>query len=177
MNILQKLRGGGQKPIKANVWEIFLSWLGSLLGIGLIVLLDVLCIHSGFTPLLIAPFGASAVLIFGLIRSPLAQPRNLVAGHIVSAFVGVTCAHLPTPLCFNAALSVATAIAFMHATGTLHPPGGATALTAVIGGENIRELGYMYVLMPCALGACILLFVALLFNNLAKNRQYPLYWW
>jgi CBS-domain-containing membrane protein len=75
-----------------------------------------------------------------------------------------------------ASVSVATAIAVMHATKILHPPGGATALIAVIGSQKIHSLGYLYVLVPAGLGAAIMLLIALLVNNIPKNRRYPEYW-
>ncbi|MBQ7608948.1 MAG: HPP family protein [Desulfovibrionaceae bacterium] len=178
MNYFQKMRGGGTRPPRAGASEILLSWLGAAIAIALIGLLDHALMDPLHANLLIGSFGASAVLAFGAIRSPLAQPRNLVGGHVVSAFVGVTCASLlPSPIWLTAALAVATAIALMHMTETLHPPGGATALIAVIGGEQVRALGYTYVFLPCLLGSCIMLLLAVLFNNLAKNRKYPLYWW
>ena len=65
----------------------------------------------------------------------------------------------------------------MHATQTLHPPGGATALIAVIGGEGIRQLGYWYVLVPCLLGAVFMLVIALIVNNIPRSRRYPIFWW
>ena len=90
--------------------------------------------------MIIGSFGASAVLIYGAIKSPLAQPRNLIGGHILSAVVGVASYQLfHAHLWFASAVAVATAIAVMHATKTLHPPGGATALIAVIGGEKIHN--------------------------------------
>jgi CBS-domain-containing membrane protein len=64
----------------------------------------------------------------------------------------------------------------MHVTKTLHPPGGATALIAVIGSQKIHTLGYLYVLIPAGLGAVIMLLIALLVNNIPKNRRYPEYW-
>jgi CBS-domain-containing membrane protein len=73
-------------------------------------------------------------------------------------------------------LAVATAIAVMHATKTLHPPGGATALIAVIGSQKIHDLGYLYAIIPAATGALIMLAVALLINNIPKNRRYPQFW-
>jgi CBS-domain-containing membrane protein len=76
-----------------------------------------------------------------------------------------------------AAFGVATAIAVMHATKTLHPPGGATALIAVIGGDKIHELGFLYAVIPVAAGVAIMLCVALVFNNIPRNRRYPEFWW
>jgi len=127
--------------------------------------------------LIIGSFGASAVLVYGAIKSPLAQPRNLIGGHIISGFVGVACYQLfGDVIWMAAALGVSLAIVAMLATKTVHPPGGATALIAVIGGKKIHDLGFLYVLLPAGAGALILLIVALLVNNLSKNRKYPEYW-
>ena len=124
--------------------------------------------------LVIGSFGASAVLIYGAVDSPLAQPRNLLGGHIFSALVGVIAFQLfSEQIWFAAPLAVATAIAMMQLTDTLHPPGGATALIAVIGGEQIHQLGYLYVFFPVATGAVLMLFVALLVNHIAPGRTYP----
>jgi CBS-domain-containing membrane protein len=127
--------------------------------------------------LIIGSFGASAVLVFGAIKSPLAQPPNLIGGHLISALIGVTAFKLLHPwMWLAAAVGVATAIAAMHATKTLHPPGGATALIAVIGGEKIHNLGYLYALVPVTAGAAVLLLVALIVNNIPKTRRYPEFW-
>ncbi|MBM3223849.1 MAG: HPP family protein, partial [Candidatus Tectomicrobia bacterium] len=110
--------------------------------------------------------------------SPFAQPRNLVGGHVISGLIGVLCYQVyGQHLWVAEALAVSLAIVAMLLTRTLHPPGGATALIAVIGGEKIRALGLLYPLMPAGLGAMILLLIGLLANNLAAHREYPLYWW
>jgi len=99
--------------------------------------------------LLIGSFGASAVLVYGAIKSPLAQPRNLIGGHVISGLVGVACWQVfGATLWVAAALAVSLAIVAMLATKTLHPPGGATALIAVIGGAKIHELGFLYAFIP-----------------------------
>jgi len=127
--------------------------------------------------MIIGSFCASAVLIYGAIRSPLAQPRNLMGGHIISALIGVAAYNvLGTHVWLAAAVAVATAIAVMHATKTLHPPGGATALIAVIGSQKIHDLGYLYALVPVGAGAAIMLAVALVVNNIFKERRYPEFW-
>ena len=74
-------------------------------------------------------------------------------------------------------LELETAIALMHATRTLHPPGGATALIAVIGSPDVHALGFLYVLVPCTLAPLVLLAVALVVNNLPRFRRYPEYWY
>lgn len=151
------------------------TFLGSFSGIALLSLLhsDRFTLHDSV--FLLASFGASAVLIFGVINSPLAQPRNLVGGHILSALVGVTVHQLiPGELWLASALSVSLSIVLMQMTKTLHPPGGATALLANIGSEKILSLGYWYVLSPVLSGALILLVVAIFFNNRTSYRSYPL---
>ena len=127
--------------------------------------------------LLIGSFGASAVLVYGAAKSPLAQPRNLVGGHIISGIIGVACYRwCGEPVWVAAALAVSLAIAAMLVTRTLHPPGGATALIAVIGGDKVCKLGFLYPFIPVGLGALILLIVGLLVNNASKNRRYPEFW-
>lgn len=154
--------------------EHFWSFLGAFIGIGLIAYLQSLHLPPLENIFLIGSFGASAVLVYGAIQSPLAQPRNLIGGHVVSALVGVTVAKiLPDIIWLTAPLAVATSIVAMQVTRSLHPPGGATALIAVSGGTKIAELGYLYVLTPVFSGALILLGVALIFNNITKKRHYP----
>ncbi|MDW8002744.1 MAG: HPP family protein [Deltaproteobacteria bacterium] len=109
-------------------------------------------------------------------KSPLAHPRNLIGGYVISSIVGVLAQKLFVDPVIAAPLAVATATLCMHLTRTLHPPGGATALIAVIGGRKIHELGFLYVLIPSLAGAIILLVVALLVNNLSPHRSYPEYW-
>jgi CBS domain-containing membrane protein len=154
--------------------EHFWSFLGAFIGIGLIAYIQSLQFPPLENVFLIGSFGASAVLVYGAIQSPLAQPRNLIGGHVVSAIVGVTVAKvMPDIIWLTAPLAVATSIVAMQITRSLHPPGGATALIAVSGGTKIAELGYLYVITPVFSGALILLLVALIFNNITKKRHYP----
>jgi CBS-domain-containing membrane protein len=160
-------------PNKIRFSEILWSWVGAFLGISLLSYLHFNIVTELDHVLLIGSFGASAVLIYGAISSPLAQPRNLLGGHMFSAFIGVTSYRLfPGQLWFASAFSVATAIAVMQLTRTVHPPGGASALIAVIGSERIHSLGYWYVFVPVGVGALIMLCVALIVNKVA-NRKYP----
>jgi CBS-domain-containing membrane protein len=99
-----------------------------------------------------------------------------MGGHFFSALVGVTCYQLVHPPWLAAALAVSLAIVLMHLLRCLHPPGGATALIAVIGSAKVHALGYLYALVPAALGALIMLLIALITNNLARHRRYPEYW-
>ncbi|MDR3631304.1 MAG: HPP family protein [Desulfocapsaceae bacterium] len=177
MIFLHKMKGSGQSPPRVSLIEVSWSWIGSFLGIAAVSLIHYKLLDQTGLMMILGSFGASAVLIYGAIRSPLAQPRNLLGGHILSALVGVTAFQwLGGQPWLAAAVAVSTAIAVMHLTRTLHPPGGATALIAVIGGESVHSLGYLYVVMPAALGACVMLVIALLVNNIPKNRKYPEFW-
>lgn len=177
MKYFQKMRGTTTSPPRVSLVEIGWSWLGAFLGILAVAWLNYKFLAGAALVLLIGSFGASAVLIYGAIKSPLAQPRNLLGGHILSALIGVSAYKLfPSHLWLAAPLAVATAIAVMHATRTLHPPGGATALIAVIGGAPVHALGFFYALVPVGLGAVIMLAVALLVNNIPRSRSYPEYW-
>ena len=123
---------------------------------------------------LIGSFGASCVLVYGVIESPLAQPRNLIGGHLVSAIIGVSIQKiLPDLLWVAAPLAVSLSIVCMQMTKTLHPPGGATALIAVTASPQMKSLGYFYVISPVLSGTLILLVTALVFNNLTSKRSYP----
>ena len=178
MAYIGKMKGSTQSPPRVGTSEIIWSWVGSFLGIAAVALLHYKIMDERGLAMIVGSFGASAVLIYGAIRSPLAQPRNLMGGHILSALVGVTAFRFfgGQPW-LAAALAVSTAIALMHLTKTLHPPGGATALIAVIGGNSIHGLGYWYVLVPVGLGATIMLLIALLVNNIPEKRRYPEFWW
>lgn len=172
-----KMRGITKSPPAVNLSEIIWSWIGAFLGIATVALISYKILEDKGLTMIIGSFGASAVLIYGAIKSPLAQPRNLLGGHVFSAVIGVTSYQLlHSHIWLASAVAVATAIAFMHATKTLHPPGGATALIAVIGGESVHSLGYLYAVIPTAVGASIMLIVALLVNNIPRNRRYPEFW-
>jgi CBS-domain-containing membrane protein len=126
---------------------------------------------------MIGSFGASAVLLYGAVRSPLAQPRNLIGGHVLSAIIGVLCwKFMSQNMWLAESVAVATSIAVMHATRTLHPPGGATALIAVIGSPEIHRMGFLYVIFPATVGPLVMLAIALLVNNIPASRRYPEIW-
>jgi CBS-domain-containing membrane protein len=175
---LRKWRGtAADGPPRVGGEEIFWSWIGALLGIGAVAWAGARFFAGLDLTLMIGSFGASAVLLYGAPKSPLAQPRNLLGGHMLSALVGVACWQLFHDIPGLAqALAVATAIALMHLTRTLHPPGGATALIATLGTPEIERLGFWYVLMPATLGPLILLVVALVVNNIPRSRRYPEFW-
>ncbi len=177
MNYFNKMKGTSKSPPVVSLAEISWSWIGAFFGMAAVSSIHYNMITQTDLVMVIGSFGASAVLIYGAIKSPLAQPRNLVGGHIISAIIGVVCYKLfASQMWLASSLAVATAIAIMHATKTLHPPGGATALIAVIGSNKIHDLGFLYVVVPVGVGVIIMLIVALLVNNIPKNRRYPEYW-
>jgi len=174
---LSKMKGTAKNSPMVSLSEIAWSWIGAFLGIAAVSFINYNVIEDTDLVMVIGSFGASAVLIYGAVKSPLAQPRNLIGGHIISAIIGVTCyKFFPSQMWLASSLAVATAIAIMHATKTLHPPGGATALIAIIGSNKIHSLGYLYAFIPAGLGAVIMLVIALLVNNIPKSRRYPVFW-
>lgn len=127
---------------------------------------------GGGVPMLLAPMGASAVLLFAVPTSPLAQPWSIIGGNTIAALVGVTFARYVGDPVLAAGLAVSVAIALMMALRCLHPPSGAIALTAVLGGPSIQAAGYGFVIWPVLVNSLLLLAAALLFNNLT-GRRYP----
>jgi CBS-domain-containing membrane protein len=177
MEFFKKMKGVTISPPQVSLFEMAWSGIGSFLGIAAVAYINYHLLDDTDQVMIIGSFGASAVLIYGAVRSPLAQPRNLIGGHVISAIIGVSVYKLlPDQLWLASALSVSTAIFAMHATKTLHPPGGATALIAIIGSSKIHNLGYFYVIMPVGLGALVMLIVALVINNITKHRRYPEFW-
>ena len=172
-----KMKGGSESPPGVGVAELVWSWIGAAAGIMICGYLSAQYFEPRESTLLIGSFGATAVLLYAAIASPLAQPRNLVGGHIISGLIGVACHQLFGDITWLAAsMGVSLAIVAMLATKTLHPPAGATALIAVMGGEKIHQLGYLFAILPVGVGVMILLAVALLFNNIPRNRRYPEFW-
>lgn len=154
----------------------FWSFLGAFIGIATIGLIQGAQFDHMDNVFLIGSFGASAVLVYGATNSPLAQPRNLIGGHLVCALIGVTVHQLlPSPdmLWVASALAVSLSIVAMQITKTMHPPGGATALIANIGSAKILALGYMYVLSPVLTGVTVLFISAIIVNNIPRNRHWP----
>ncbi len=148
------------------------SAAGALVGILATGLVCRASVPAEALPILIAPMGASAVLLFAVPASPLAQPWSILGGNLVAALVGVTAAEWIADPYVAAACAIGVAIALMMLLRCLHPPSGAVALTAVLGGPAVRALGYGFVLWPVAANSLLLLATALLFNNLT-GRTYP----
>ena len=153
--------------------EKVVASLGGLIGITLISIISYQVTGASGAALIVPSMGASAVLVFAVPHGKLSQPWALIGGNLISAVAGVTCYKLVPDLFLAAGLAVGLAIGLMHLFRCIHPPGGATALAAVIGGPAINSLGYGYVLAPILLNVSIIFIVAILFNNLFPWRRYP----
>lgn len=159
--------------IHLNNKERLRSCLGALIGIALTAGLTRLAVGANSSlPLLLAPMGASAVLLFAVPASPLSQPWSIVGGNLVSALVGVACVRAIGDSMVAATVAVPLAIAAMFYLRCVHPPSGAVALTAVLGGTTVHGLGYGFVLAPVGLNTVALLASALVFHRLTGHR-YP----
>ena len=157
--------------------EHWISAAGGLVGIlaTLWVGYALLGAHAG--TIAVASMGASAVLLFAAPHGALSQPWPVIGGHLISGFVGVTCAQWIVEPMLAASIAVAVSIGLMYGLRCLHPPGGATALFAVLGGKPILALGYDYLFVPVLLNVAVLLIVAVLFNYPFAWRRYPQAWW
>lgn len=174
------MRGSETCPPRRPFHYIAWSWLGAFVGIYLVSVLSKIT-HSNLLDslFLVGSFGASAVLLYAAPQAEYAQPRNLLGGHIISALIGVTIyKFLSLDIALLGALAVSLSIVAMHFTRTIHPPGGATSLVAVIGSAEVHSTGYLFVVTPIASGAFIMLVVALVVNNVSSNprRHYPKFW-
>ncbi len=153
--------------------EKLISGLGGFTGILLILMVTRQFVDVGDAGLIVASLGASAVLLFAVPHAPLSQPWALGCGHMVSAFIGVSCYLLIPDMHVAAAAAVGLAITAMHYLNCIHPPGGATALSAVVAGAGVHSLGYMFLITPVLINVAIIFAVAIVFNYLFPWRRYP----
>lgn len=154
--------------------EKIVAAIGGLLGIVIVWYACRAMLGPAFAPLVVPSLGATAVLVFAVPHSPLTQPWSVVGGHVVSALIGVACQQLiPSPGLAGGA-AVGLALFAMHALRCIHPPGGATALTAVIGGSAVQALGFRYALTPVAVNCLLIVLFGVLYNYAFPWRRYPL---
>ncbi|MBN8818041.1 MAG: HPP family protein [Sphingomonas sp.] len=156
-----------------QLWPRVLAVIGAVMGISLTI---VVCLQfsmaAGDVPIIVAPIGASAVLVFAVPSSPLAQPWSVVGGNILSTLVGVGIARVVPEPTLAAGLAVGGAILVMSLARCLHPPGGAAALTAVIGSPAIHAAGYAFAFAPVALNSIALVSLAMFFHRMT-GHSYP----
>ncbi|WP_258960799.1 HPP family protein [Paenibacillus aquistagni] len=162
-----KMTCAGKSPLKVSLRTAFIGFLGGFLAIGLLAYLTDLTSAIW----LMAPFGASCVLAFGVWEAPLSQPRNIIGGHLVSTTVGLLLFHLFGSSNWVIALGVGLSITFMHLTRTTHPPAGANPIVVIMSGSS-----WSFLLYPVLIGSLVIVLIALLLNNLDEQRHYPKFW-
>lgn len=168
LHFIKKMSGsGGRSPLQVKLRNVGYGFIGGIIAIGSLAAL------TTYTDSLwlMAPFGASCVLAFGLWDAPLSQPRNIVGGHVISALVGLIYVHLLGDGIWVTALATGTAIAAMMLTRTTHPPAGANPIVIILDGSP-----WSFLLSPVLLGAIVIAIIALVINNLDKQRKYPTFW-
>lgn len=153
--------------------EKLISTLGGVLSIFILIVLSHWGLDGNEGTFLVASMGASAVLLFAVPHGQLSQPWPVIAGHGLSALVGVFCARYISNHELAAACSVGLSIGLMHQFKCIHPPGGATALTAVIGGPSVQALGWGFVVFPVLTSALMMVTLAVLLNLCFRWRRYP----
>ena len=156
-----------------NYPEKIISAVGGFLGIFGILLVSQWLLDPEVAVMIVPSMGASAVRLFAAPHAPFSQPWNVIGGHAISAIVGVACWQWIPDFAVAASASVGLAIGTMYFARCIHPPGGATALAAVIGAEKLHDLGYAYVYESILLNAVTILLVAIVFNGLFRWRRYP----
>jgi len=168
---LAKYLGIEASPVSHT--ERLVSTLGGTLVIACIFIITRFTLGPTGTLLIVPSMGASAVLLFAVPHGALSQPWNVFGGHIISALTGVSCAMAVPGEIVAASLAVGLSVGAMHYLRCIHPPGGATALAAVIGGETTHALGYQFVFTPIMINVLVMLAVAVAFNYLFPWRRYP----
>lgn len=153
----------------ASLRDRFFACVGALIGLALTAWIGM---ALGMTPYIVAPLGASAVLVFAVPASPLAQPWPVVGGNALSALTGVATAHILGTSPIAAAIAVGAAILVMSLTRSLHPPGGAAALTGVIGGPAVAAAGFTFPLAPVAINSAVLVAAGIAYHRLS-GHSYP----
>ncbi|MDQ8022262.1 MAG: HPP family protein [Moraxellaceae bacterium] len=166
---IRKLRGeAAALPPAHPASSIALAWLGGALAIAATAGLS----EGAGAMLILGSFGASAVLIFGFPDVPFSQPRNIVAGHVLSTLIGLIFLHAFGATWWSVALAAGTAIAVMMATRTVHPPAGSNPVIVYL-----AQPDWSFLLAPTLLGSLVLVAVATLYLNLSREARYPKYWW
>ena len=162
-----KMKGGGHAPSRTNFADAITGAVGGLICIFVLLWLTN---YTG-TPWLMASLGGSCVLVFVVWNAPLSQPRNIIGGHFISAFIGLSIYSLLGTSIISISIGVGLTIFIMAITGIIHPPAGANPIIIILGGY-----GWSYLVMPVLIGALIIVFFGIVINNLRETRQYPSFW-
>lgn len=163
-----KMKGAGASPLKVNPKNALMGFLGGSVTIALLSLLT----DMTSVVWIMAPFGASCVLAFGIWDAPLSQPRNIIGGHLVSTLVGLLFYHSFGEGVWITGLAVGTAIAAMMLTKTTHPPAGADPIVVILAGS-----GWSFLFTPVLTGSVLVVILAIVINNMHRDRKYPTFWY
>lgn len=167
-SMLKKIKGGDVMLPRPNVPSLIRGFLGGFLGISVLLLIG----YESGVPAIMAPFGATCVLLFALPNAPLAQPRSVIGGHVISAFIGLLCINTIGAGYLSIAFSVGLSISMMQFFRVLHAPAGANPLLIIMSGVT----DFSFLLTPVLLGAALLVLVATLVNNIGVGTKWPNYW-
>jgi CBS domain-containing membrane protein len=162
------LRKIGPSTKSADHDRHYIAAAGALAGIALIVVLNLSAGGLAGSIPLIAPMGASAVIVFCLPNSVLGQPWNVVVGNLVSALVGVCCAKWIEAPEMAAVAGMFLSVLGMVVTRSLHPPGGAVALTAILSGPPIKQLGFSFAVSPVLVSSIALVGLGVAFHSVTN---------
>ncbi|NBS03951.1 MAG: HPP family protein [Verrucomicrobia bacterium] len=166
--LLHKMKGdGAAPPPRPSLQKVGLAFTGCVL---VVALLSKLSDQIG-TVLLIGSFGASSLLVFGYPDAPFSQPRNLVLGHIIGAIIGLTFLHLFGDNWVILALALGTTVAAMMLTHTVHPPASSTPVAVFA-----LKSSWMFIFLPTLVGTLVILFFALIYNNVVRQERWPKHW-
>lgn len=166
-NFFSKMRGGATVPARQPWLVIAVTWAGSFLAIATVTILGL----SLESILVMGSFGATCTLVFGYPESPFSQPRNVIAGHFIATFVGLFFLHFVGPDWWSMAAALATAIALMQVTRTVHPPAGSNPLIVFLAAAQ-----WQFLITPTLIGSILIVLVAIIYNNVPNARKYPHYW-
>lgn len=173
MKLQRALRYLIPEPVQVSLRERLSTVLAAFLAILVVSLVSHHLFDHHALPWIAASMGASAVLLFALPTSPMAQPWPFIGSHLISATVGVACVLTISDPVWAGAISVALTILIMFLTHTLHPPGGASALLPIVAADHVREVGFHYVLYPVGLNVVLMLLLAVVLNRWLLGRRYP----
>lgn len=173
MNLLPLLKSFTVDPVQLNIKAKILSLLACFCAIFFIAIITQALIGVSGSPIIVASMGASAVILFFIPNSPLAQPWPFIGGQLCSAFIGMSCALNITETASASAVAVGGSVLAMLLLRCLHPPGAATALAPVVAGHSITSLGYSFMLVPVGINLSIMLILTIIINRWIMNRDYP----
>ncbi len=173
MNLFYFFKFFSIDPVKLSIKAKLLSLLACFCSIFFIALITKIISPWPGYPLIVASMGASAIILFFIPNSPLAQPWPFVGGQLVSAIVGMACALNISETSTAAATAVGGSIIIMLLMRCLHPPAAATSLTPIMAGASLTSLGYSFVIIPVAINVLTMLFLAIIINRWVMGRNYP----